>query len=108
MSKGTWREFDDFATQAWQDDKRPSQLGKADRKVRVQRTKSGKGGKTVTLITGLDLDEVEARILLKTLKKSCGTGGTVKQESIELQGDQVGVVLELLYKEGYRPKKAGG
>lgn len=76
--------------------------------VRVQPTRGGKGGKTVTVIRGLELDSKGLKSLLKTLKTKSGTGGTAKDGVIELQGDQVDVVLELLNAEGYRPKRAGG
>jgi translation initiation factor 1 len=81
---------------------------KAQQRVRVQRTKAGKGGKLVTAITGLEIPEAEARALLKTLKASAGTGGTLKDGVIELQGDQVAPALAALEKEGFRPKQAGG
>jgi len=81
---------------------------KAQEKVRVQRTKAGKGGKLVTAITGLEIPEAEARALLKTLKASSGTGGTLKDGVIELQGDQVAPAVAALEKEGFRPKQAGG
>jgi translation initiation factor 1 len=76
--------------------------------VRVQRTKAGKGGKLVTAITGLEIPEAEARTLLKALKASAGTGGTLKDGVIELQGDQLASALAALEKEGFRPKQAGG
>ena len=106
MSKGSWREFDQPST--FRSDTSKSFVAKAELSVRVQKTRGGKGGKTVTVISGLKLDHAETRRLLKKLKTSCGTGGTTKGELIELQGDQVTVSLELLRKEGYRPKKAGG
>ena len=81
---------------------------KAQQKVRVQRTKAGKGGKQVTVISGLEIPETEARALLKTLKATSGTGGTLKDGVIELQGDQVASALAALEKEGFRPKQAGG
>ena len=70
--------------------------------------RGGKGGKTVTVIRGLDLDPAGFKSLLKKLKTRIGSGGTVKEDLIELQGDQVDLALELLTKEGYRPKRAGG
>ncbi|MFM7550610.1 MAG: translation initiation factor [Cyanobacteriota bacterium] len=76
--------------------------------VRVQRTRAGKGGKLVTTITGLEIPEAEARSLLKTLKASAGTGGTLKDGVIELQGDQLAAALAALEREGFRPKQAGG
>ena len=107
MSKGNWREFDDKA----ETDKPASALSSLDklqRRVRVQRTRGGKGGKTVTLISGLELDDVGARNLLKVLKSRCGTGGTVKKEFLELQGDQIIGALVILKELGYRPKQSGG
>ena len=76
--------------------------------VRVQPTRGGKGGKTVTVIRGLELDPGALKILLKKLKTRIGSGGTAKDGLIELQGDQVQIALDLLSKEGYRPKRAGG
>ena len=81
---------------------------RAQQRVRVQRTKAGKGGKLVTAITGLELPEAEARSLLKQLKASAGTGGTLKDGVIELQGDQVAPALAALEQAGFRPKQAGG
>jgi len=76
--------------------------------VRVQRTRGGKRGKTVTQITGLALPATEAKALLKRLKARAGTGGTVKDDLLELQGDQVTLVMDFLQNEGFRPKQAGG
>ncbi|MFM7312952.1 MAG: translation initiation factor [Cyanobium sp.] len=81
---------------------------KPQQRVRVQRTKAGKGGKLVTAITGLEAPEAELRALLRDLKAAAGTGGTVKDGVIELQGDQVAPALAALEKAGYRPKQAGG
>lgn len=76
--------------------------------VRVQPTRGDKGGKTVTVIRGLELDAASLKVLLKKLKTRIGSGGTAKDGLIELHGDQVDFALELLAKEGYRPKRAGG
>jgi translation initiation factor 1 len=76
--------------------------------VRVQRTRAGKGGKLVTVITGLEIGEAEAKALLKALKSGAGTGGTLRDGVIELQGDQLAVALERLTAAGFRPKQAGG
>jgi len=73
--------------------------------VRVSRTKAGRKGKTVTLVTGLppaDLEEVA-----KELKKLCGSGGAVKEGAVELQGDHRERVAERLGGR-YRVKLAGG
>jgi len=106
MPKGSWREFDGPSTS--KPNNSEEGVEKVLRNVRVQRTRVGKGGKTVTVISGLGLNAVEARDLLKMLKARCGTGGTLKEEDLELQGDQLAYVLELLKKEGYRPKHSGG
>lgn len=107
--KGGWQEFSREAALA-PGLARPAAPAtpKAQRRVRVQRTKAGKGGKLVTAITGLELPEPEARELLKALKASCGTGGSLKDGVIELQGDQVAPALAALEREGFRPKQAGG
>ena len=96
------RQSSDRATQ------RLTPAPKAQQPVRVQPTRGGKGGKTVTVIRGLELDPAGFKSLLKKLKTRIGSGGTVKAGVIELQGDQVDLALELLTKEGYRPKRAGG
>jgi translation initiation factor 1 len=81
---------------------------KPQQRVRVQRTRAGKGGKLVTAITGLELPEAELKTLLKQLKASAGTGGSLKGGVIELQGDQVAATLRALEMAGFRPKQAGG
>ena len=106
MPKGSWREFDKPSTLRSKEVK--SLLDKSQLNVRVQRTRGGKAGKTVTVITGLCLDSVDAKSLLKILKAHCGTGGTVKDDLFELQGDQVVVVMKLLQADGYSPKQSGG
>jgi translation initiation factor 1 len=105
--KGGWQEFGSPSSAASL--ARPTAATpRAQQRVRVQRTKAGKGGKLVTAITGLEAPEAELKTLLKQLKAVAGTGGTVKDGVIELQGDQVAVALVALEKEGYRPKQAGG
>ena len=104
--KGAWQEFSSDMAALQRPDIQP--LPKAQQVVRVQRTKAGKGGKLVTLIKGLAAPEVELKQLLKQLKAVAGTGGTLKDGVIELQGDQVAAALAALEKDGYRPKQAGG
>ena len=105
MSKGNWCEFDQPLNEALP---AKAKTPKTAQKVRVQKLKNGKGGKTVTVIKGLELDEVALRGLLKTLKARCGTGGTVKGDCLELQGDQVKMALAILVSKGYQAKKSGG
>jgi translation initiation factor 1 len=116
MAKGGWQEFSRAESlqrggAAGGPGSRDSGMGstpRAQQKVRVQRTKAGKGGKQVTAITGLEIAEAEAKALLKALKTSAGTGGSLKDGVIELQGDQLAAALAALEKEGFRPKQAGG
>ena len=107
MAKGGWQEFS-RAESLQRGTPATEPTAKAQQRVRVQRTKAGKGGKMVTAITGLDAPEAELKALLKQLKAAAGTGGTVKEGIIELQGDQVAPALAHLEKAGYRPKQAGG
>jgi translation initiation factor 1 len=110
MAKGGWQEFS--RPESLERGVAGAETGgptpKAQQRVRVQRTKAGKGGKLVTAITGLEAPEAELKALLKQLKAAAGTGGTVKDGVIELQGDQVTPALAALEKAGYRPKQAGG
>lgn len=76
--------------------------------VRVRRESKGRGGKTVTVITGLPLNEAGIKALATDLKKRCGTGGTVKDGVVEIQGDHRELLLAELAVRGYRAKAAGG
>ncbi|MBC5794841.1 MAG: translation initiation factor [Sphaerospermopsis kisseleviana] len=76
--------------------------------VRVQATRAGRKGKTVTVITGFQTKAETLTALLKQLKTQCGTGGTVKENEIEIQGDHKQKILEILVKLGYKAKISGG
>ncbi|MES2101610.1 MAG: translation initiation factor Sui1 [Pseudomonadota bacterium] len=76
--------------------------------VRVSRETKGRAGKGVTLVKGLALDAAALTALGKQLKAACGSGGTVKDGVIEIQGDHVERVIELLKKAGRSVKRAGG
>ncbi len=76
--------------------------------VRVSRQTKGRAGKGVTLVKGLDLDDAALIALGKQLKTACGSGGTVKDGVIEVQGDHVERVMELLKAQGRSVKRAGG
>jgi translation initiation factor 1 len=110
MAKGGWQEFSrpESLQRAAANHADGGATPRAQQRVRVQRTKAGKGGKLVTAITGLEAPEAELKALLKQLKATCGTGGTLKEGVIELQGDQVAPALKALEGAGYRPKQAGG
>ena len=75
---------------------------------RVRRESKGRGGKTVTTITGVPLAEVELKELASALKRRCGTGGALKDGVIEIQGDHVQLLLDELTKRGFQAKKSGG
>jgi translation initiation factor 1 len=81
---------------------------KAKDVVRVLRDAKGRGGKTVTVVTGISLADRDLDALGKQLKASCGSGGTVKDGIIEVQGDHVERVVALLVAQGYKAKRAGG
>ncbi len=76
--------------------------------VRIGRESKGRGGKGVTLIAGLNLEENALKDLAKKLKQKCGTGGTVKAGIVEIQGDHREKLAEELKKMGYKVKLAGG
>ena len=79
-----------------------------DGTVRVSRETKGRGGKGVTLVKSVLIDPAALTALGKQLKTACGTGGTVKDGVIEVQGDHVDRVMELLRAQGYTVKRAGG
>ncbi|ATF49286.1 stress response translation initiation inhibitor YciH [Citrobacter sp. C348] len=81
---------------------------KGDGIVRIQRQTSGRKGKGVCLITGIDLDDSELTKLAAELKKKCGCGGAVKEGVIEIQGDKRDLIKSLLEAKGLKVKLAGG
>lgn len=76
--------------------------------VRVSRETKGRKGKGVTLITGVPLDHKGLKALCKQLKKRIGTGGSIKDGVIEIQGDHRELMLEELAKKGWKVKASGG
>ncbi|MES3024351.1 MAG: translation initiation factor Sui1 [Pseudomonadota bacterium] len=79
-----------------------------DGAVRVSRQTKGRGGKCVTLVKGVALDAIALAALGKQLRTACGSGGTVKDGVIEVQGDHCELVLATLKKLGHGAKLAGG
>ena len=79
-----------------------------DGKVRVGRQSKGRGGKTVTVVSGLPLDADALATLGKRLRTACGAGGTAKDGVLEVQGDHVERVMALLAEEGWAAKRSGG
>ncbi|NIF21952.1 stress response translation initiation inhibitor YciH [Candidatus Pantoea multigeneris] len=81
---------------------------KGDGIVRIQRQTSGRKGKGVCLISGVDLDDAALAKLAAELKKKCGCGGAVKEGVIEIQGDNRDLLKTLLEAKGMKVKLAGG
>jgi translation initiation factor 1 len=79
-----------------------------DGNVRVRRETASRGGKTVSAIHGLAMNEDELKALTKKLKQICGTGGTYKNGVIEIQGDHVDKLIAELSKQGINAKRGGG
>ncbi|BEM33300.1 translation initiation factor [Serratia marcescens] len=84
------------------------QRAKGDGIVRIQRQTSGRKGKGVCLIAGVDLDDAALDKLAAELKKKCGCGGSVKDGIIEIQGDKRDLLKQLLEAKGMKVKLAGG
>lgn len=74
----------------------------------LHRESKGRGGKTVSLVKNLVLSEVDLKTLAKNLKRACGTGGTIKNNVIEIQGEHREKIAGVLRKLGYKVKVAGG
>ncbi|MCT7981106.1 translation initiation factor [Laspinema olomoucense] len=85
-----------------------TELPPSQQKIRVQASRKGRKGKTVTEITGFQLKPETLSDLAKQLKSQCGTGGTVKDNTIEMQGDCKQKVVEILTGLGYPAKISGG
>jgi translation initiation factor 1 len=80
----------------------------SDGVVRVRRETKGRGGKTVTVVLGAPVDDVALKELARELKCRCGTGGTIKDGVIEIQGDFCDLVMADLARRGFVVKRSGG
>jgi|TARA_R110002051_G_scaffold91158_1_gene160174 translation initiation factor 1 len=76
--------------------------------ARVRRETKGRGGKTVTTVSGLPLQPEALKSLAKKLKTRCGCGGAVKEGVIEIQGDHAELICSWLIEQGFQAKRAGG
>jgi translation initiation factor 1 len=85
-----------------------TQAAPTDGTVRLRRETKGRGGGTVIVISGIPLPGPALKELAGALKKRCGCGGTIKDDSIEIQGDHRDILLLELQTRGYRVKLAGG
>lgn len=90
------------------EEKKAPERPKGDGIVRVQRQTKGRKGKGVCIVTGLDLEDAQLKLLAAELKKVCGCGGSVKDGTIEIQGDKRDVIKDALEKKGHTVKLAGG
>jgi translation initiation factor 1 len=88
--------------------RRKAAFPKGDGVVRVSLETKGRKGQGVTLIAGVPLDRDGLLDLARELKQTCGSGGTVKEGVIEIQGDRRDVAAEALEKKGYLVKRSGG
>lgn len=88
--------------------KKRSAAAPSDGIVRLRRETKGRKGKGVTLIDGLGMDADALSSFAKTLKNKCGSGGTVKEGIIEIQGDHRQFLATFLTEAGYKVKLAGG
>ena len=89
-------------------EKEKTQRPKGDGIVRIQRQTSGRKGKGVCVITGLDLDDRNLMALASELKRKTGCGGSVKEGTIEIQGDHRDSLKQILEQKGFQVKFAGG
>ncbi len=100
MEKKNWIEFDNQEKKS-EETARINNFNKRS-KINILKQKKGKKGKTITLIKGLGTkDEILLKELLKKIKVFCGTGGTLIDSNIQLQGDMVSKSIEFLRKEGF-------
>lgn len=83
-------------------------LPPSQQNLKVQASRKGRKGKTVTVITGFQAKPETLAALAKQLKAQCGTGGTVKENEIEIQGEHKQKLLEILTQLGYKAKISGG
>jgi translation initiation factor 1 len=103
-NKIAYREFgDEEPDTAATDELPPNQ-----HKLKIEVSRKGKGGKTVTIVSGFQVSSETLTSLTKTLKNQCGTGGAIKDNSIEIQGDHRQKLLEIVTKLGYKAKLSGG
>ena len=88
--------------------KKPGVTKTIDGIVRVSRSTAGRKGKGVTIITGVPLEDKALKEFAKKLKQKCGSGGTLKDGVIEIQGEHRDFLVEELQKQGWTVKRSGG
>ena len=101
MKRKNWIEFDNQENKYEEKFKRNN--SRKISKINISKQKKGKKGKTITLIKGLGIEnEYQIKDLLKKMKVFCGTGGTLIDNNIQLQGDMVIKAIDFLRKEGFQ------
>lgn len=98
----------DFQFQYNENQEEQETLPPSKQDLRVMRDSKQRKGKTVSLVTGFIGSEEDLKELGKMIKSKIGVGGTVKDGEIIIQGDFVDKIIEILVKQGYKVKKAGG
>jgi translation initiation factor 1 len=104
MNKIAYREFGDEEP----DNNDTPELPPNQHKLKIEVSRKGKGGKTVTIVSGFQVSPETLISLTKTLKNQCGAGGAIEDNSIEIQGDHRQKLLEIVTKLGYKAKLSGG
>ena len=107
-SKTVWSSEDGDQRKKEQTTSHAKSLPPQQQTVYLHRESSGRAGKAVTLVKKLILSEDDLKALAKKLKQECGTGGTVKDGVIEIQGEHREKIADVLQKLGYKVKNAGG
>jgi len=98
-------EKEDFSSYS---EEKPTNTDPKDQQLEAHFSNKGRGGKTVTIISGFQGEESELKGLAKLLKTKCGVGGSVKDGDIIIQGNYRDKIMSILQKEGYQVKRVGG
>lgn len=108
MRKGRLVYSTDPTPQAKRKKSATKEVPAAEQSIYVERSRKGRKGKTVTIISGFQHPPATLKKLLKQFKGSCGAGGTIKGNTLEVQGDHRDKLIETLKKMGYKVKQKGG
>ena len=100
--------YSEFGTSASATERATPDLPPNQQDLRVQVSRKGRKGKSVTIISGFTHKNETLEALAKKLKAQCGSGGTVKDNTIEIQGEHAPKLVSLLIEKGYKAKVSGG